>query len=257
VTIRETEAIEFLRSRVGDEGYIVIGQVPDATGAGQRRTIDALMVQCWPSRGLSLTAIEYKASVSDFRRELKQPEKAEMIAQHCDAVVVLAPKDVVPIAELPPSWGLWEIHKTEKQCRLLRTVAPQITPRATFSVPISFLVAVLRAREGYNADAAKLEAMRQKDRAEHQQRVDDAVKYRTRELLRRMESVEEFEAASGLKISKGWALGQLGEGLARFLKDPDAYKNTLQRQREQLRNLVKAIDDALPDESENAEGPPA
>lgn len=246
--MREADAIEFLRTRVVDEGYIVIGQVPDATGARQRRTIDALLVQCWPSRGLSLTAVEYKATVSDFRRELKQPDKAEAIAAHCEAMLILAPKDVVPVAELPPAWGLWEIHKTPKQCRLLRTVAPQPRVDRITMLPISFLVSVLRARERYNGDASRLAEERRQDREAENRRVAEAVKYKTQELRRRLEKVAEFEEASGIDITRGWGSERLGKGLREFLKDPDQFLQRVRGQRNQLNQLLKTFDEVLPDD---------
>ena len=246
--MKEAEAIEFLRSRVGDEGYVVVGQVPDGTGMNKRRTIDALMVQCWPSRGLSLTAVEYKRTVSDFRRELKQPDKAESIATHCDFMIVLAPKGVVPIGELPPSWGLWEIHKTEKQCRLFRTVAPQALPMERDGVPMSFLVSVLRARENYEPADAKLAQMRRQLQDEFNQRVKDRLKYQTRDHRRLQEKVAEFEEASGLKITNGWGLDRLGEGVAEFLKNPDQFMTRLKQDRTGLARIMEAMDKVIGDE---------
>jgi len=242
--VKESDAIEFLRTRVADEGYIVVGQVPDGTGAAKRRTIDALMVQCWPSRGLSLTAIEYKRTVADFRRELKQPEKAESVAAYCDALIVLAPKGVVPAAELPPAWGLWEIHETAKQRRLLRTVAPQPTAERTKAVPLKFLVSILRARERYNGDAGRLEEARRADRERYRREVEDAFLVRTRSLRRKLEKVEEFEEASGLKITDGWGFDRLGPNLREYLRDTDQFRNRLQRQREACAAIMQAIDKA-------------
>lgn len=249
--MREAEAIEFLRTRVGDEGYIVIGQVPDATGARQRRTMDALMVQCWPSRGLGLTAIEYKATVSDFRRELKQPDKADGIARYCTDMIVLAPKGVVPVAELPPAWGLWEIHKTEKQCRLLRTKPPNPTEEPQ-PIDLVFLTSVLRARERYNGDSAKLEQMREADRAAEKRRIDDAVKYRTQDHRRLQEKVAQFEEASGVKIGASWNVERLGKNLAAYLANNDRFTVVLDRQRTHLKRVLKDMDEAMGLEDDEA-----
>lgn len=254
--MKETEAIEFLRTRVADEGYIVVGQVPDATGAAQRRTMDALLVQCWPSRGLTLTCVEYKRTVSDFRRELKQPEKADRIARYCHAMLVLAPKGVVPVGELPPRWGLWEIHQTAKRCQLLRTVAPQVNvdPR---QVPLSFLVSILRARERYNGDAAKLEELRRADLERERQRIENAVMERTRQHRRLAERVENFEQASGIRIRDGWSNERLGAGLAEFLKNPNQFNQRIQQQRDSLRALLTAYEEVLGAEVDTDKTKPA
>lgn len=236
--------MEFLRARLGDEGMITIGQVPNATGHGQRRTMDALMVQCWPSRGLSLTAVEYKASRNDWRRELRNPAKADLIAKRCHYMLMLAPRDVIPVEELPEGWGLYEIHKTPKQCRLLRTVKP-VKRTDVADLDMQFLTAVLRARESYNGFDAAQEMQRQRDREAVDRRVEERVKYRLQDRNRLQEKVDEFEAASGIDIAGSWGLERLGKGLADYLKNPEQFTTTLNQQRDHLARIVRDIDQAI------------
>ena len=101
----EPEAIAWLRTKFSDQGYAIFPQVPDGTGARKRRTADAIMMSLWPSRGLHLFGIEYKSSLADWRRELKNPDKAESISRYCDYWYILAPAGIIDVAEVPPAWG--------------------------------------------------------------------------------------------------------------------------------------------------------
>ena len=63
--------------------WAVLHEVPNATGAGKVRTADAIAISLWPSRGLEIHGLEIKVSRSDWRRELKQPEKSVPIQRYC------------------------------------------------------------------------------------------------------------------------------------------------------------------------------
>ncbi len=67
----------------------------------------------WPSRGLVLHGIEIKVSRNDWRRELADPSKAEQLARFCDFFWVAAPEGIIPVAELPPNWGLLELKNAK------------------------------------------------------------------------------------------------------------------------------------------------
>lgn len=83
-------------------------EVAQGTGLRAHRHLDAIAMDLWPSHGHNIHGIEIKVSRHDWRRELKDPAKAEELAQFCDFFWIAAPDDVVPIAELPPAWGLLE-----------------------------------------------------------------------------------------------------------------------------------------------------
>jgi hypothetical protein len=100
--------LEAIRSQYpAAQGWILLPQVANATGAGRGRTSDALAMNGWPSRGLELVGFEIKISRQDWRRELEQPEKADPIYQYCDSWYLVTPDDVVIVrgTELPSTWG--------------------------------------------------------------------------------------------------------------------------------------------------------
>ena len=247
--MREPEAIELLGRKVAAEGFLTIPQVANGVGAHRRRTIDALMVQTWPSRTLQIIAVEYKQFRSDWRRELKDGAKAETIAQHCDRFLILAPKGIVHIGEVPEGWGLWEF---DSRRRLLRTkpaphlhdpiLGVDLEPRP---LTLSFLVAVLRAAEKVNRHDSVLGADRARLRAHHDKRVEDAVGRRSLRYESLKETVDQFERNSGITISNSWEMGEIGDGLQKYLKHPDYLIDELKRQKQALERMLGMVDDAI------------
>lgn len=245
VRITEAEGVEILRYKMKDEGLLVVGQVGNTTGGGHRRTADALMIQTWPSRGLSITGVEYKADRNDWRRELRNGSKAEEIAAYCHYWLVLAPKDVVPIEEVPGGWGLYEIHKTGKMTKLLRTKPPPPKVDPPKPIDYGFLAAILRAREKHQPDEAKIDLVLEQRDQIRKQAFDERVKRRTRDYTELKRMVQAFEEASGIQIEHTWGLERLAEGLLTFLKDPDQFRERLQRDRHQLVRMIELTDEIL------------
>jgi hypothetical protein len=106
--------------------YGIVFEVAAATGWRANRHIDAMAMSLWPSRGLDLHGIEIKVDRGDWRREKKNPAKAEELAQFCDYFWVAAPDCVVPIAELPAAWGLLELRGTRIVITRPATKTPSI-----------------------------------------------------------------------------------------------------------------------------------
>lgn len=243
--ISEAEAIEILRYKLKEEGNLVVGQVGNSTGGRHRRTADGLIVQTWPSRGLTLTGVEYKRDRADWRRELRNGQKAEEIAAYCHYWLLLAPKGVIPLEEVPGGWGLYEINKTEKSTILLRTKPPPPKLDPPKPLDYGFLAAILRAREKYQPDEAKIELEVDRRDEIRKNQFDARVQQRTRDYERLKRQVEAFENASGIQIENNWGLERLAEGLATFLKDPDQFRERLRRDRSQLVRMIELTDEIL------------
>lgn len=155
--------------------FAVAFEVAAGTGMQAGRHLDAVVMDLWPSRGLSLHGIEVKVSRGDWRREKRDPAKAEEIARFCDHFSVAAPPGVVPEAELPLAWGLLSFEGG----RLKRAKAPARTETAAVGRP--FLAAMLRAAtrapDGETLDgllAKRLESLRAAHRAELERAVSAA-----------------------------------------------------------------------------------
>lgn len=87
--------------------WAYLEEVRNAPGFDATRSLDALAVHLWPSRGHEIHGYEIKCSRSDWLRELKDPHKAEAFAGWCDRFWIVAAPGIVR-DELPIAWGLLE-----------------------------------------------------------------------------------------------------------------------------------------------------
>ncbi len=171
----EREMLDLLERSLAKHGnggsgeYAFMRQVRNSSGFNANRTFDGVAVGLWPSRGHDIHVYEVKVSRSDWLHELRQPKKADDAARVADRFSIVAPRDVVDLAEVPATWGL--IHATggteiteeaeplfpgelprtisRVEGRKLRTVraAPLLRPAEDCRGPIprEFMVPLLRA----------------------------------------------------------------------------------------------------------------
>lgn len=116
--------------------------VANGTGGNIRRRADAIAMSLWPSRGLILRGFEIKTSRQDLKHEIKNPEKAETIADYCDEWYLATPKGLVKDVDLevPQAWGLMEVGDNGK----LKT-AKKAVPTTAKPISRVMLAAILRA----------------------------------------------------------------------------------------------------------------
>jgi hypothetical protein len=203
--------VKYTETRGNGDAWAFCTHVRNAAGFDANRTIDAIAMSLWPSRGLELLGFEVKCSRSDWVRELQKPDKAESFAGLVDRwFLVVSDADFVHEGELPPTWGLIAVHG--KGLRILKD-APRLRPaEGKRKEPLppsfsrSFLAALLRSA---NKSSAKEQELRD---------AVDAALAREREERKRIEAlrtdrledlqarVTAFEEAAGFKISaEHWA----------------------------------------------------
>lgn len=119
------EVRALLRQRYGGDEWAIFFEVADATGARHTRFADAVAMNLWPSRGLAVHGFEIKVSRSDWKRERDNPAKAEPMVRRCDYWWIVAPADVVPVADLPDSWGM--LAATDSGLTVAKA-APKLNP---------------------------------------------------------------------------------------------------------------------------------
>lgn len=185
--------------------WAIMWEVNQGTGVQAGRSADAMMMSLWPSRGLELHGVEIKVSRSDWKREAKDPTKAETIAKFCDRWWIHTPENVVDdLSDLPPAWGLREW--SGKRWKTIREA------EKTSAEPISrtFLAALLRRSEGatnlfireQNKTAhEEVEALRKELREKFQSDIQNEVDRRTQRYIRLQEAVVEFERITGRDFS--------------------------------------------------------
>lgn len=219
--------------------YVMLPQVRNGTGFSRRmtRTADAICASVWPSNGLYLTGFEIKVSAADWRNELKDPGKAEAIQRYCRYWYVVAPKDVVPIEEVPDAWGLIE-------CSAKQTRATRAAPANGDALPpdVLLLCAILRAASESSVPRCEINdriELAQKKSAEH------ALQSQQYSINRLQDRIKRFEERSGIKIDE-WQAGDVGEAV-RFLQRTGVHKAEERAQmfRNQLQGVLDQLDKSL------------
>lgn len=231
--LRVTEAtmLEALRRRFAPPEWAFLPHVRDATGGRATRTADAIAMNLWPSRGLAVHGFEVKVDRRDWLREMKAPDKAEVMAAKCDAWWLAVPAGIVVDDEVPESWGLLILDEGAK-LRAARepTYRP---PGERGPIPRTFLAAILRrANETDPNEQALREAY---ERGKHDAE-KDAVAGAARAAgwdrdgyVKLQERVSAFEEASGIRIT-AWAAGKdLGDAVRALVHDRHLVENTLRR----------------------------
>lgn len=222
-----------LRERYCAPEHALFFEVANGTGSNIRRYADALAMNLFPSRGLTLSGFEVKVSRHDWQRELKSPHKVEEgVFKYCDHWWIVAPAGIVEKTDLPPTWGLLELQ--EKRGLRQVVAAPRLKP---IEMSRHFIAAILR-RASVADESLVRQAVRKASEsreADFERRVDERVKQRTRMLEDKLRAIEGIERRLGMSLTD-W---QAHEGYGRILKAIDA--TGISRQWTGLRHLAQLL----------------
>lgn len=122
--------------------WAYVEHVRSAAGFNAKRTLDAIGLGLWPSRGMELHGYEVKVSRADFRREINDPAKMDAFAHVLDRFWIVAPTGIVPRDELPATWGLLEVNAKGE---VRQKVAAPLLSQERVAIPRTFLVPLMRA----------------------------------------------------------------------------------------------------------------
>lgn len=171
--MRSSDVVAAIAASYRQPEWATFFEVSDGTGARKTRSADAVAVNMYPSRGLSINGFEVKVDRNDWRRELADPRKAEAIAQYCDFWWVAAPKDLIDPKELPTTWGLTEVD--EKGALRIKVQAKALKPKA---VTRDFFASLCRSKAKVDEKAVdalvarKLAVLRDQDAANNAREVE-------------------------------------------------------------------------------------
>lgn len=208
----ERSVLDALRARHApkDRGngpeWAFLEHVRDSAGFKAKRTIDALGLGLWPSRGLELHGFEVKVSRADFRREIADPAKMDAFAHVLDRFWIVAPKGIVPRDELPATWGLLEVGDDGTSIRQ-KVAAPLLTEERT-AIPREFLVPMLRAA-GASVKSRPDDLQAEYDRgftdgARSSENWQHRYEVQATDLDEARDQVAEINRALGVEIDAGW-----------------------------------------------------
>jgi hypothetical protein len=228
------QLMTLLRQKYPKGEFAFFTEVPNGTGSHASRHADALAMSLWPSRGLYLTGFELKVSRSDWIKELKQPAKAESIAQYCDYwFLVAASQEIIQTGELPPTWGLMAPVAGKLK------VITQPTKLEPIPLTTKFIAALFRRAQEQITKEAELERVRT---MEYQRGYKAGEESRGYELERVKKTIAKFEEESGVKLDE-WRFGSIVEAMkmVEYGLVGDGERR-LKMIRDQAQRVVEAID---------------
>ena len=146
------EIYRLLRERYSDsQRFICAREVSDKTGWSRRR-LDMVVARCWDSDGQRIEAIEVKASKSDLRHDLENPEKHNIFFDDIDYYTLAAPAEIIDLRVIPPKWGVLALQDGKLVTRR-KPIALHDEKNRTLSR--SFALSFLRAATNQNPNADK------------------------------------------------------------------------------------------------------
>lgn len=236
---------DLLRERFCPPAWAFLPQVRNGTGFSRSaRTIDAIAMSLWPSRGLHMHGFEIKVRRGDWLNELKNPQKAEDLAQFCDFFWLAAPKDIVNTDEVPANWGLIIPHKAK--CKVLRE-ATILKPKPIDNL---LLAAILRRAQETITPDHKINKAREEGRTLGRESAEIGWKYEKDEYISFKNTVAEFEKKSGIHIDK-WDRGEIGEAVRIVLRGEHLnLKSRLESLLETAEKIHEAIKKELTEHTE-------
>lgn len=205
--IKTPDLFKMLESRYFGDAYAFFGNVPSCTGGGAGRTADAIAMGLWPSRGLYFEGFELKVSRSDYLHELKQPQKAEEIAQFCDKWWLVVSDVNIVKDDLPDNWGL--LAAVGGKLKIIKQ-APLLKPK---QLDKEFVASLFRKLSNTYIPRSSIRGEIERVQKNSDDRAQANVKYKLEEFEKLKEIVNKFEKASGVNISYGWQIEEIGRAV--------------------------------------------
>ena len=202
--VTAADVYTMLAARYRGDGWELIPQVPDGTGATKGRTADAIAFQTWPSKGLEWHGFEIKVARSDWLRELNDLSKSAPFRKFVDRWWIVAPSGVLTKEELPRGWGWLCPQKSGK----LIQKAPAV-PLEPERPDREFLAGVMRAFvRAVGDDGGRVRALVNKARHDARLSGEKDAKERFEHELnhaeKRMKELREWEEMAGFTIGTTW-----------------------------------------------------
>lgn len=234
---------ELLRRKYPEREYALMEEVSDGAGLSRSRSADFILVNLWPSRGLSISGLELKSFRSDWLRELKMPEKAENIFKFCDYWwLITTDENIAKIEEIPPTWG-WMAVKGERI--IIKKEAPKLSPTP---VTRNFLCAMLK-RACSKDKYIRSDQIEEKIKAAKQEGLNERDWQNKRKLDRyeqTYKAVTDFEQASGIRISEYNGPKKMGEAVKFIMSGgTEGIEQKLIALKEQSERIVTEINRSL------------
>lgn len=199
-----------MRNRYKQPEWALFFEVGNGTGANVRRHADAVAMNMYPSRGLSILGFEIKVSRSDLKRELENPNKADEVARYCNEWWLAVPKGLIKDDDnIPIPWGVMECENGKFH------ITKKSQPLDAKPVTKEFMAAIVRSAG--KVDEATINEAKAKawhEAHEHQQeQIQREVESRTRTFTEIKKQIDEFKKITGEDLSAYSNIPKLAERL--------------------------------------------
>lgn len=197
VYTKEADVLEALARRFAAPEYAFLRHVRNGTGyaKGKVRTLDAMALGLYPSKGLELHGFEVKLKRGDFLREMKQPDKNAEFIRSCQRFwLVIGDSKVATVDEVPANWGLLVPHGDG-----LRQAKAAPLQHAE-DIDRGLLCAMMRAATDSKAQRAAVKTARDEGRREADARVARMAK----SLKKALDELDELRSKCSPEVS-AWA----------------------------------------------------
>lgn len=206
---------EVLHKRWPDEGHIHVEEAP-TNSLRQGRRLDVLVMSVLKSRKFERHGVEIKVSMGDYRTEIRSPDKADWWWNHVNFFWVAAPLELTAKMrpELPEGWGLLGVTPTTSR------LVVQAERHDAEPFTEDEFVGIMRASANAGVHAlARAETRGIKKGIEIGETnrgpvgLTDAQAEAIRVYPYLRETVDLFEAASGIDIGQRWTGERVGEAV--------------------------------------------
>lgn len=135
-----------LRTKYHDSRQYAIAEEVGLTTGFSHRRLDMMVLDCYNSNGFRIDGFEIKASTSDLRRELEDPEKHVAFFDVIDYYTIAVPPGVAdPLMDIiPKKWGILIVNE-DGTTRFKRKPLALEDRKADKAVPRGFLASIVRA----------------------------------------------------------------------------------------------------------------
>lgn len=196
--MKASQICQALRKRFKQPEWSLFFEVASGTGANCKRHADAVAMNMYPSRGLTILGFEIKVSHNDLMQEIHNPDKAEEIAQYCDEWWLVVPAKLVSADELiPKNWGILEywndvlrIRKRAEKLKPQQLAKPFVASLLRSAGKLDENTLQIVKTEAYNEYAKNWESA-----------LSAAVDRETERLKETLKNYEAFERLTGEKIN--------------------------------------------------------
>lgn len=229
--------------------WLMATEVKNGCGYSFHRSLDVVVVNTYPSKGLLFEGIEIKVSKSDLRTELQNAEKHAVFFENLDYFSLACPASILDMDIIPKKWGVYVVNDKGELRTKRKPLALHDEARKTLTR--DFTVAFIRAFALRGSGILHDNELYSKKISEEYQRGFESGKKSASSPhhQRRLDELKKFEEITGVNIGDWYGTEEQAR-LFKCLVDVEANNaarlvsdsiNTLERVIKELKKSEKEL----------------